>query len=344
MKTATHNRKEGSALIAVLALGVVLSMLVAEFGHMLRGDLKAAGTYYDEARTYQLARSGMALAQMELKRKQAYVDNYGNLFFLRNATDMEETIEELKIYRTGCPLGRGRAAYAFIHKATGLNLTKLTSPQWHRLLEMACEIDEGDERSALVDCAIDWIDRDNIQRPLGAEAEAYEEMEPPRYIRNGTPESIDELLRVNGFTREILYGEGIPLREESGMLFGGGIYRYIIGDNSPEGRASRKYIMTGVPTEEILEETLDEDEIEYTRLKEPPEELYLIARGFIPHADTEVDAAAEHMILAKLKYVKKKYSVVEWHDHADRKTVERLTAYGLESTDVFLTEGTDYDS
>lgn len=336
MKIAPHHRKQGSALLAVLALGVVLSLLVAEFGHMLRGDLKAAGAYYDEARCYQLARSGLALAEMELERTTAYTDDYGNLFFLRNSVDYEETIEELKVYRQGYPLGKGFAGYAIINKSNGLNLTELTSPQWHRLFEVACEMEEGDERTALVDCAIDWIDEDTIQRPLGAEAETYEDLDPPRYIRNGPLDSTEELLNIYGFTSAILFGDGIPLREEDGMLFGGGLYRYILGDVSPEGKASRKYIMTGIQSEVTLEESLDEDEIEYTQLKVLPTTLYLLCRGS--------EGEAEHLILIKLSYAKDQYRVAEWHDHADRKSIERLTRYGLEQTDVFLTEESEYDS
>ena len=38
---------------------------------------------------------------------------------------------------------------------------------WHRLLEVACGIEEGEERNALVDAAMDWIDVDNLARANG---------------------------------------------------------------------------------------------------------------------------------------------------------------------------------
>lgn len=336
MSMAATNRKNGSALIAVLALGVVLSLLVAEFGFTLRGDLKAAGAYYDQARCYQLARSGIALAQLELARTKAYVDDYGNLFFLESTSDYENTIEEMKLYRSGIPLGDGRVSYALLRRSTALNLQELNPEQWQRLLEVACEIEDGDQLLTLADCACDWIDSDNTQRPLGAEEDTYEELEPPRYIRNGGLEFPEELLQVIGFTRAMLYGDNLPLREENDMLFGGGLFRYIIGDVSPEGQTSYQYIMTGSTAEVTLEESIDQDEIEYTRLWDMPAELYLVARGKINEA--------EHVILVKLEYVENQYSVTDWQDQADRKTIDRLTAYGLESTDIFLTEETDYDS
>lgn len=337
MSNAPHNRKEGSALITVLALSVVLTIMVADFGHLLRGDLQAEGSYYDAARCYQLARSAVVLAEIELTRKQVYSDDYGRIYFLTSSVDIDETVEELKPYRQGFPLGAGTTSYALIHKPSRLDPNELTHAQWHRLLEVACEMVEGDERSELVDCAMDWMDSDTIQRSLGAEADAYESMEPPRYIKNGELESMEELLRINGFTHALLYGErSIPLREEDGMLFGGGLYQYLVGDSSPEGRASRKYILTGIPSEETLEETLDDDELTYTKLQTMPPELYLVARGQIDEA--------EHLILAKLSFVEDQYRVIEWHDHADQATLQRLTTYGLEHTDIFLNEEPDYDS
>ncbi len=312
--------KSGSALIAVLVLGVVMSLLVAEFGQLLRGDLQAAGAYSDHAKSYQLARSGIAFAQMELKRKTAYSDDYGRVFFLRNSVDYEGVIDELLLYRNGVSLGKGTVSYAFIRKPNALKLESLTSEQWHRLFEVACDFDEGDERSELVDCAMDWLDADNMERASGAEAETYESLDVPRYIRNGALKSTEELLQIYGFSREILYGDGFPVREEDGMLFGGGLYRYIVGDVSPEARASYKYILQGILAEESLDDELDEDEITYTKLQALPQQIYLLARG--------QSGDSEHVILTKLNFVKDEYRVAEWYDFAENDRVARLANYG----------------
>lgn len=58
----------------------------------------------------------------------------------------------------------------------------------------------------IADAILDWMDRDNIPRPTGAESEYYATLNPPYAPRNGVPESIEELLLVKGVTRTILFG------------------------------------------------------------------------------------------------------------------------------------------
>ena len=57
------------------------------------------------------------------------------------------------------------------------------------------------------DSILDWIDGDDEPRQFGAEQEHYSQLDPPYAPRNGLPESLEELLFVNGVTREVLYGE-----------------------------------------------------------------------------------------------------------------------------------------
>jgi hypothetical protein len=61
-----------------------------------------------------------------------------------------------------------------------------------------------DEMTA--DAIMDWVDRDDDPRPMGAESEYYAELDPPRQPRNGPPESLEELLQVRGVTRQQLFG------------------------------------------------------------------------------------------------------------------------------------------
>lgn len=64
-----------------------------------------------------------------------------------------------------------------------------------------------DEADALVDALLDWLDPDDDQRGLdGAENTYYQGLEEPYSCKNGSLESVEELLLVKGFTPEILYG------------------------------------------------------------------------------------------------------------------------------------------
>ena len=58
----------------------------------------------------------------------------------------------------------------------------------------------------IADAILDWMDRDTIARPTGAEAEYYATLNPPYAPRNAVPESIEELLLIKGVTRTIVFG------------------------------------------------------------------------------------------------------------------------------------------
>ncbi|MEQ8837101.1 MAG: type II secretion system protein GspK [Lacipirellulaceae bacterium] len=58
----------------------------------------------------------------------------------------------------------------------------------------------------LADALLDWLDTDDIPREFGAEVDYYQQLDPAVTPRNGPITSLDELLSIRGFTRELLYG------------------------------------------------------------------------------------------------------------------------------------------
>nr|MBC8291302.1 general secretion pathway protein GspK [Planctomycetota bacterium] len=57
------------------------------------------------------------------------------------------------------------------------------------------------------DAILDFIDENDTVREFGVESDYYMDLDPGFLPPNGPLESIDELLRVAGVTRELLYGE-----------------------------------------------------------------------------------------------------------------------------------------
>jgi len=273
--------RSGSALLIVLAAVAILALLIAGFGRELRGELRASNGFYDDAQNRQLAFSALAAAQIELARTNAslYADAAGNSFFVMDDSFYETEIEELMFYRAGVPLGRGQFAYRFIIKPFALDVNDLTATQWHRLFEVACNMDDSPERSALVDAILDWRDADDNAREYGAEEEFYQSFEPPRHCRNGDFETVEELLLVNGMSPEILYGYGMPAAVENGLLTGGGIFRRFIGDNSAAVEAAQRYILAGaLPADDS--HLIEKEESVFTKVAVLPDFLYLVADGF----------------------------------------------------------------
>ncbi|APZ91696.1 Type II secretory pathway, component PulK [Fuerstiella marisgermanici] len=70
----------------------------------------------------------------------------------------------------------------------------------------------------VVDAILDWLDSDEDRRPGGAESDYYEGLTVPYSCKNGAMESIDELLKIQGVTPELFYGED---RNLNGLLDAG---------------------------------------------------------------------------------------------------------------------------
>ena len=345
--SAPINLRSGSALLIVLGVMAVLSLLVAGFGRGLRADLRASGGFYEAAQNEQLARSALAAAQIELANTAMYADATGNVYFVTGDESYESEIETLSLYRQGVPLGRGKVSYRILMKPNALDINELGAGALGRLFEVACGLEEGDERSALVDSILDWIDPDSTQRAYGAEEEFYQALDVPRHCRNGAFETIEELLVVNGMTPELLFGYDRPVTVEDGLLLGGGLYRFLVGDNSPEAKASVKYIQSGaLPADDRRRTEEVEEEGVFTKVKVLPPVLYLVAEGFVPRVAEEeetggfeteesvpADASSRHIILVKLVLPEdgssKKYKVADFQGNAAGELIEKVLACGV---------------
>lgn len=62
---------------------------------------------------------------------------------------------------------------------------------------------------SIADAILDWTDQDDSPRSFGAESEYYGTLDRPYACRNGSPESIDELLLVRGVTRRLMFGRDL---------------------------------------------------------------------------------------------------------------------------------------
>ncbi|MGE4490399.1 MAG: general secretion pathway protein GspK [Kiritimatiellales bacterium] len=352
MRAEATDPRSGSALLIVLGVIAILAVLVAGFGRGLKADLSATSGFYDEVRNTELARSALAAAEIELSNDGTmYADVLGNVYFVTEEEDYESEIEEKMLCRQGIQLGRGMFSYRIIMKPYALGINELSSGAWERFFELACGMDEGDERSALVDAILDWRDADNNARDSGAEEDFYQELDPPRHCRNDDFETVEELLLVNGMTPDLLFGYGMSVAVDGGLMTGGGLYRYIIGDNSPEAQASAGYILRGVlpaddPRGDEEEEGLEPGEFE--KVEVMPSVLYVVAEGFVSGGltDDELgestepvpdDSASRHIILVKLALPDSAqamdYQVEDFQENAAGELLDRVLAYGVPEED-----------
>ena len=60
-----------------------------------------------------------------------------------------------------------------------------------------------ENRDALVDCLIDWVDKNELSHLNGAESDYYETLDPPYKTKNRDFDTVDELVLVKGFNETI---------------------------------------------------------------------------------------------------------------------------------------------
>ena len=198
------NNEQGMALLLVLIVVTLLTSILMELSYSTLIEQRLAETFRDNTRAYFLARGGITAGQKLL------------------LTDNNEYDAHTEAWAGGIssyPVGEGFVSLTVkdLNGQLGINsLVVGNNPQavvvdcFYRLL-LALEIDDPAELTAGV---IDWLDQgdDNFQLiqtdgldipVVGAEDLYYQGLALPYACKNGPLESLDELLLVRGFTKDI---------------------------------------------------------------------------------------------------------------------------------------------
>lgn len=183
------------ALIAALLVTAILVTLVSDFIYRMYIASSRAGVLKDGAVAGALASDGVVLAKAGLeellRRDSNIVMDKDGLVFAQPAG------EGLSI-QVQATDESGRLSVRAVYPMTGLSDPKVEGALRKFFKEMKLE-------GSLVDSLADWIDGDDIPRPGGAEAVQYKNNKKPYKPRNNYPETLDELLLINGFTPDVYW-------------------------------------------------------------------------------------------------------------------------------------------
>lgn len=190
--------QRGVALIAALLVTAILLTLVSDFIYRMYIASSRAGNLKDGARAGALASDGVVLAKAGLEqliRKDANIvlDKEGLVFSQPAGEGLSVEIRATD--------ESGRLSVRAVYPMTGLSDPKIESSLRKFFKEMKLQ-------GSLTDSLSDWIDGDDVTRPGGAEAAQYRSTKRPYKPRNNYPETLDELLLVNGFTPEVFDAVG----------------------------------------------------------------------------------------------------------------------------------------
>lgn len=205
-----HSRQKGVILIIVLWFLAVITVMIAALANDTRLSAIAVSQHKSGLEEWAHTNNALQLAQMEIiiNNMASHPDDAERQEFLLNnwpwqhrfdgrPMNLAYLVEEYDELDAEYRLPEQSVVRIYDH-AGKINLATIQRADFRRLLELRVG-DEPDVLDDLLDAWQDWLDRDDLVRPRGAEKEYYQELDNPYNPRNGNLESVQELLLIRGF-------------------------------------------------------------------------------------------------------------------------------------------------
>jgi general secretion pathway protein K len=189
-REGSHER--GVALVTTLLAITLLTIVIVEFAYSSQVDYHLAYNALRVLQASSLARSGVNLAIVVLKKDGSSLSNMDSL-----GETWARPLPPL-------PVGEGTVLVRVTDEQGKLNLNALRTPsgtinaRWREVAEQLFVLRGLDP--ALLDPVIDWLDADDFPEPRGAERDQYLRLTPPYTPNNGPFLTLGELGRINGLT------------------------------------------------------------------------------------------------------------------------------------------------
>ena len=193
--------ERGVALLLTLLVLTILVALILEFDAEARREYRDAAAFRDNFKATILARASVQAARGVLQQDIVKDKQTGQAF------DALTDIWALPI--TNYAIGDGLLNAKIEDEQGKLNLNDLAADdtaaakdekvlRFKRLFELL-QINPD-----LVDAIVDWVDKNEVQQPSGAESLHYQSLRPPYRAANNRLETLLELRLIKGMTPEII--------------------------------------------------------------------------------------------------------------------------------------------
>jgi len=209
-------RPRGIVLVLVMVVIAMLALAAMSFSDLMLNERRAAQLAGRQAQARAFAQSGAELARQFLDRTPEEQEDAGGLYdnpqrFQNVVVDEDDSPEDRGVFSLVAPRIENNVIvgvrYGLQDESARLNLAALLDMEKKSkgsakkmLTALPSMTDE------IADAILDWIDADDTPRENGAEADYYASLAPPYAPRNGSPETIEELLLVRGVTPQLLFG------------------------------------------------------------------------------------------------------------------------------------------
>ena len=195
-------------LILVLVVVLMLSFAVYSFSELMVVEYAATKTGLRQLQRRELATSGIELAALAIRQREAYVGRPCEIKLPGNEQ------ARISVLRT-MPTKNAQPIYGMSDESAKLNIntlplekSRLTAARQRLLVLPGMTLQ-------IADAILDWRDPDEEVSEFGAETSYYAAQSSARLPRQGPFEDLNELLFVRGVTAEMLYGED---QNQNGLL------------------------------------------------------------------------------------------------------------------------------
>jgi general secretion pathway protein K len=196
---------KGVALIMVLWIIAILSVIAFEFSYAMRTEVKIAKNFQEELQLYGLATGGVqrAIAELVYKNDLRVQNKRKVLKSEELPPESKEWIADGRTY----PLtfDQGICEVKIMGESGKININLVSESSLRKIITNLGI--EGESRDIIVDSILDWRDADDFYRIHGAENDYYKSLPEPYECKNGSLDSIEELLLVRGITQEMFFGK-----------------------------------------------------------------------------------------------------------------------------------------
>jgi len=192
--------ERGVALLLTLLVLTILVALILEFDAEARREYRDAAAFRDNFKATILARASVQAARGVLQQ-DLLKDKQANQLF-----DAPTDIWALPI--TNYAIGDGLLNAQIEDERGKLNLNDLAvedaSAKEKKVLRFKRLFELLQINPDLVDAIVDWVDKNEVQEPSGAESLYYQTLRPPYRAANDHLETLLELRLIKGMTPEII--------------------------------------------------------------------------------------------------------------------------------------------
>ena len=204
----------GMALLITIMVISLLTALTVQFARSMRNHYFSSASARDGAQLQMIAASGLNIGAA-LLTADGEKDGFDTLL------DSWAVIEP-ELFQDVFPRGMLRLTVQDLSgrlQVNGLvvpegeggkknNANKNREILIQLLLSGTFEIEEEQKAREIVDALVDWIDTDDRESDFGAESAYYRSLEDPYDCANGPVPVIEDLLKVKGIDRALLFGHG----------------------------------------------------------------------------------------------------------------------------------------